>query len=203
MPTVTGQPVPFVWAWARCMNPRSTCWSNWLWLQMVLGYLAWWKSHWRSLFSQDTWGIYTREVFFVREVPLAARRTCLAWHISASTCCSWAQRCAQGGVERLSWSMGLGFVSSYVAVKCCESFFHWYSGLSRGNIFHIQKIFAYHVFIVLQTWVLVCYFDRPFQLNLEGTVGPRRIHWMPLHSFLSPMSFQSSCGRWMNWRLLW
>ena len=24
-----------------------------------------------------------------------------------------------------------------------------------------------------------------------------------LHSFLSPMSFQSSCGRWMNWRLLW
>ena len=37
-------------------------------------------------------------------------------------------------MERLSWSMGLGFVSSYVAVKCCESFFHWYSGLSRGNI---------------------------------------------------------------------
>ena len=27
---------------------------------------------------------------------------------------------------------------------------------------HIQKIFAYHVFIVLQAWVLVCYFDRHF-----------------------------------------
>ena len=27
---------------------------------------------------------------------------------------------------------------------------------------HIQKIFAYHVFIVFQTWVLVCYFERHF-----------------------------------------
>ena len=37
--------------------------------------------------------------------------------------------------------------------------------------FHIQKIFAYHVFIVLQTWVLVCYFDRHFSSIWREQLG--------------------------------
>ena len=36
---------------------------------------------------------------------------------------------------------------------------------------HIQKIFAYHVFIVLQTWVLVCYFDRHFSSIWREQLG--------------------------------
>ena len=36
---------------------------------------------------------------------------------------------------------------------------------------HIQKIFAYHVFIVFQTWVLVCYFDRHFSSIWREQLG--------------------------------
>ena len=36
---------------------------------------------------------------------------------------------------------------------------------------HIPKIFAYHVFIVFQTWVLVCYFDRHFSSIWREQLG--------------------------------